>query len=253
MNRLPKLTASLLALTVSWGQTAVAQDETNAVPVEFFACNYAEGKGLTDLQKVGKAFSKWSKKNNGDYAAWILTPQFHDATLGFDVGWLGAWGSGNAFGAGQDMWMSKGGDLAQDFAEVMDCSLGHQMASSVVISAPDGPPGDGIVMFSECRLKDGKNLADSYNAHKKTGAAMKALGSKTSSWLFYPSLGAGDIDFQYWSVIAANNYTELGAAWEMFTNGGGWQKSQENLGKIVACGSPSVFDAHVVVAGNPRQ
>jgi hypothetical protein len=247
MNKLQSAGLSLLAVSLTWGSSVLAEEQTKATPVEFFACNYMKGKGLEDVQKVGMDFSKWAAKNDMNYAAWLLTPQFHAADLGFDLGWLGAWSDGNAFGKGQEAWMSEGGEIAARFAKVMDCSISHEMASSVPISAPAAPPGDGVVMFSECSLKEGKTLGDSYMAHKKLGADMKAMGAKTSSWLFYPSLGAAIGASQYWSVISAQNYSQLGAAWEMYTNGGGWQKRQEALGDIVSCASPAVFDAHVVV------
>jgi hypothetical protein len=250
MNKLLAVVVAVLAVSVGWVQSAVGQQaQDKGAPVEFFACNWQEGKGMADLEKVGKKFSQWADKHSPGYSAWIMTPSMYDANLGFDVGWLGGWPDGNAFGQTQDKWRSDGRALSDEFDRVIDCSPGHQLATSAVVNAPKGPPGNGVVMFAECTLQDGKMPADALTAHRAAGAAMKAMGSPTSSWLFYPGMGAGDIDFHYWSVIAAKNYTDLGAATELYINGGGWQKMMGILGPVTRCASPTVFDAHVVRMG----
>ena len=249
MKKLFVVVASVFAVLIGWGQSALAQQPMDkAAPVEFFACNFQDGKGMADLEKVGKKFSAWADKNNSKYSAWILTPQFH-TDLGFEVGWLGGWPDGNAFGKSQDTWLSGGRALAEEFGAVIDCSGQHQMASSAVINAPKAPPGNGVVMFAECTLQEGQTPDAALPAHRKLGAEMKTMGSKGSSWLFYPGMGAGDIDFHYWSVLAFSNYTDLGAATEMYINGGGWKKSMAILGPVTRCGSPSVFDARLVRSG----
>ena len=112
MKRILTIASTLLAVSVAWTQSAVAQDAPpKAVPVEFFACNFQDGKGMADLGKVIEKFKAYADQNDVGYTAWTLTPQFtndreEDA---FDVGWLGAWPDGNAFGKSQDNWMTKDG------------------------------------------------------------------------------------------------------------------------------------------------
>lgn len=253
MKKLQKVVTALSALAVLGFQAIPAQaqdDQARANPVEFFACNFMKGKGMKDLTKVADNFSTWSIANDGNYSAWILTPQFHDELLTFDVGWLGSWTDGNAFGKGQDAWQADGGKVAAEFAKVVDCSVSHELASSVEITAPAGVPGDGVVMFAQCTLNEDSTMMESFAAHKEMGAAMASMGSKSRSWLFYPGLGAGNVDFHYWQVISTNNYTELGAVLESYTNGGGFQKSQALLDPIVSCASPTVFDVQQVVAAS---
>jgi hypothetical protein len=249
-----KLLAIVVAYVVSagWAQSLLAQQaEDKGVPVEFFGCTYQDGKGMADLRKVADKFKKWSDENDSGYSAWILTPQFA-TDLGLDVGWLGAWPSGEAMGKGMDLWMSGGRELAAEFSAVVDCSNWHESATSAVVNAPKGPPGNGVVMFSECTVVEGKSPADALPAHRKIGAEMKAMGSPASSWLFYPGLGRSDIDFHYWSVIGFNNYAELGAATEIYVNGGGWEKAMGILGSVSRCRPPTVFDAQVVRTGAGR-
>lgn len=248
MNKLHKVVMALLVASVSWSQSALSEDDaTTANSIEFFACNFMKGKSLKDVEKVAGSFAKWSQENDRTYAAWLLTPQFHSGESSFDVGWLGAWTDGNAFGKGQDAWLNSDGKIAGDFSKVMDCSSRHEMAMSVPINAPDAPPGNGVLMVSQCSVNEGKTMADSYQAHMKMGAAAKARGSKAFSYLFYPLLGVGAAEFDYYLAIGSANYTELGAMIENYSNGGGYMKVQEILGPVENCTSPDVYDVRAVV------
>ena len=51
-------------------------------------------------------------------------------------------------------------------------------------------------MISRCSLNEGQSEDDAYRAHVEFGNHMRGLGSMASSWLFYPSLGTGDVDFR---------------------------------------------------------
>jgi len=255
MNKLISITAVIIAIATSWALPARAQDSADkAVPVEFFACNWRDGKGMADLDKVIEKFRKYADANDSDYTAWVLTPQFHNDEQGggFDVGWLGSWPDGNAFGKSQDNWMSAGRDIAAAFDAVIDCGSRHELASSVVINAPDGPPDNGVVMFYACTLADGKSAMDAVQAGKQLAGAMKALGADSASWLFFPGIGAGDIDFDFWRVVAFPNYAGLGAAAEVYLNGGGWQKSREILRPVASCSAPAAFDARLARQGAGR-
>lgn len=240
-----------LAASIGWTVPALSQDgraQDQGVPIEFFGCEWRDGKGMSDLEKVAKKFNQWAEKRDTGYSAWILTPQFHD-NLDYDVGWLGSWPDANDFGRLQDAWMKDGRDIAADFDAVADCSKVHQMATSAVVNAPDGPPSDGLVMFSRCNLRDGVNHLDALAAHRKLGSAMREMGSKGMSWIFYPVMGVSD-DLDYWSVLAFNNYTDLGAGMQMWVNGGGWEKAALTLGPVEECGTAVVFDAKLVRAGS---
>lgn len=246
MDKLLGLVAAL-ALVVGPAQTTMAQQaQGNGVPVEFFACHWQDGKGIEDLKKVGKAFAAWADKSDSGYSAWVLTPQFHSG-LDFDVGWLGAWPDGKAMGKSMDNWLAEGGELAADFAKVMSCGS-HEMATSMRLNAPKGPPGNGLVMFSQCSMADGKMLTDAISAHQKVATMMAEMGSKHSSWVFYPGPGAGDIDFDYWQVLAFNSYAEFGAGYDMYMNGGGMKKAMAAMKNVSACKRAVVFDAHLVRA-----
>jgi hypothetical protein len=239
--------AALAGCGLLMGQAVTAQEEGGVVPVEWYACNFNDGKDLADLEKVTARFNKWADKNDPGYAAWMMFPNLHSG-VGFDFGWLGSWPSGADFGKGTDAFM-QADDMIAAFNEVVDCSIGHEMASSAVINAPDGPPDNGVVIFSGCTHKEGKNFDDSFAAHKSMSEQMRAMGGKGASWVFYPGLGS-NVDFDYWQVIAFKNYEELGMATDMYTNGGGWKKAAEIMGPVVSCGGSSVWNARLVRSGN---
>jgi hypothetical protein len=57
--------------------------------------------------------------------------------------------------------------------------------------------------------------------------------------------GSSERDFDYWSVSTFTNWTAFFAAYELYINGGGWQKGMASLKDVADCahGSASVWDA----------
>ena len=239
-----------LAISVSM-QSALAQEGNGSSPVEAFFCNMQEGKTMKDLMQVAGKFAKWADKNDPEYSAWILTPRFAQFAQGPQVVWLGSNPTGNSMGKGLDSWIASGNDLQEEFNRVMQCA-GHGLASSVEINAPDGPPGDGVVMFSQCSLADGSDWSKAVGAHKKFSTAMRGLGAKGSNWLFFPMLGGeADRGFDYWGVSTFKSWTDYFAAYELYTNGGGWQKGMEAMKGVASCGqgTATVWDVKLVRQG----
>jgi len=242
-----KKTAYLTAALASCMATpAFSQEMPPITPVEMFYCDFQDGADMEDLKEVAADFAKWAKKR-GDYSAWILTPQFRTTDATWRVGWLGSWTSGAAMGAGLDAYQAEGGKLAGAFDEVIACS-GHGLASSMEIHAPDGPPDDGAVWFSSCKLEDDATMMDALKAHGQYSAAMSEMGADaTSSWAFVPTLGGTDGDFDYYHVAAWNQYADFGKGYDIYFNGGGMAVMEEATAGIVSCDPPRIYDARLVV------
>ena len=239
------LPAVLSACVISMGSASsvfAMEQQAKQAPVDFRACNFREGKSMKDLDKVNAKFRDYANENDVAYAAWVLTPQYHDGA-GFDVGWLGAWADSDSFGVSMEKWSSPENPVAADFDEVIDCSLRHEMASSLPINAPEATPTNGIVMFYQCTLNEGKTIADAYAAHLDAGQAMKGMGSLAMSWFYTPMLAAGAIDYDYYHVVAFSRYGDMGATMEMYANGGGQKQQRKILGETTSCRTPVVFDA----------
>lgn len=236
----------------TWTQSVQAQEAgAKPAPIEAFFCNMVPGKSMKDLMQVAQRFSKWADKNDSSYSAWILTPQFAQFREAPQVIWLGSNPSGNAMGKGLDAWQATGDDIQEAFNAVMQCGA-HAVASSVEVNAPDGTPGDGVVMFTQCSIAEGSDWSKAVAAHKKYSAAMRGLGAKNSNWMFFPMLGGTtDRGFDYWGVSTFNNWSDFFAAYELYVNGGGWQKGMEALKGVATCeaGSPSVWDVKLVRTG----
>jgi len=255
MNRYATAVLVFSVAVISWIQPVKAQAQdakaTPPAPVEAFYCNMKEGKSSKDLMQVAEGFSKWAEKNDPSYAAWIITPQFG---LGADLPqliWLGSWPDGSAMGKGIAGYGAAGGDQKFGFDAVLDCGMGHVLASSIEINAPDGPPGDGVVMFTECNIDDGSDWSKAVAAHKSFSGAMRSMGSKGSSWLFFPMLGGGDLAYDYLAVSTFKNWADYGAAYDMYVTGGGWQKAMATYEGVASCDAvpPTVWDVKLVRQG----
>ncbi len=226
------------------GEEAVEQP---IVPVEIFTCNWRKGKDEGDLAKLNARLKTMMDKDNAPYSAWTLTPQFRAGEDGFDIAWLGSWTSGAAMGGMVDSRGSgEAAELFSNYNEVVDCSGGHMLMSAVTVHAPDGPPDDGLVMFSSCTVDEDSNMDAAMKAHAKASADIRARGPKGASWLFHPALGFGETDFDYYMVVAMPNYAELGKTFDIFMNGGGWAARQKIYDGVVSCDSPRVYDAKLV-------
>jgi hypothetical protein len=229
---------------------SLAAGSSDLRPVEFRACHFREGKGLADLQALADKFREYANKNDIGYAAWILLPEFQ-SEASMDVGWLGAWPDGIAYGVSMEKWKSRSNDLLPQFQAVIQCGT-HELMMSRPINAPDGTPEDGILLTYACTLKDGKTLADAYKAHLEYGQVMKTKGSLAVSWMYTPAAGFGKSDVDYYHSVGFYRYSDLGDTMEMFFNRGGVATRQNIIDPVASCLTPVVYDAISVRAHDER-
>ncbi len=251
MKRPISIAFGLSLVLAGWAQTLLAMENAKAQPVEFRACNFREGKTMQDLDQVTAKFREYANANDVGYAAWTLTPEFHTGES-FDVGWLGAWPDGIAYGVSMEKWKSPDNKLLPEFAAVIDCQDEHQLAWSLPINAPEATPEDGILLFYQCTLNDGKTIDDAYKAQLNFGQTMKAKGSLSVSWMFVPAAGAGKIDFDYYHVVGFYRYSDLGDTMELFVNRGGIETRAAIIDPVASCRTPNVYDALSVRARDER-
>jgi hypothetical protein len=212
-------------------------------PVEMFTCDYNKGKSAKDLDKVVAKFNKWSDQHEPTgYTAWTLTPHFVNADIDFDIAWLGAWTDNATMGAQTDNFLAKGGAIQADFDRVLTCDS-HEGAQAVTIKpgASTEAPENAVVMFSSCTLADGVGPGDSFAAHVAMARYMDSQGSKAATWAFYPGLGSGSTDFDYYMVTGYANYADMAATTEIMTNGGGWMEAAKIFAGVVSCDGPRSY------------
>jgi len=251
-NKVLSAILAALLVAVSWAPSALAQDvsKISRTPVDVRMCNFREGKSMKDLDKFTAKFREYANKNNAEYSAWTLAPQYQ-TDLDYDVIWMGAWPSAESFGTSIEQWNAEGNQIAALFIDALECD-GHMMYASLPINAAKGTPEDGLWMSWQCTLNDGVTIADAYAAHLDAGNVMKGMGSLGLSWFFRPMLGAGSIDYDYTHVVAFYRYSDLGATMEMFLNNKGQVEQQKILSKVSSCRTANVFDALSVRAYDER-
>ena len=201
--------------------TAIAEDDDDgAAAVEIYTCDYADGKGPADLDKVVAKWNKWADDEGmADYSAWTLTPFFSSPEQDFDVIWMGAAQTGKGLGAAQDMWLAKGGTLAGDFNSVTPCDA-HSMFAAVQFKEPtkrEDPSSNFVLDFSDCKIGDGKHFStDVAPALKAWGEFRAAHGSTAGIWAFFPVYGGGGEEYDFKYVVSHGSYSEQGADFDNY-------------------------------------
>ncbi len=228
-----------VAVTASMPASADNHAQTDVDPVDLYICSLNEGTSMEDVDKLDARYVKWADKHDKDYSAWRMTPVFRNMEQPFDFGYIGSWNSGATMGAGVDAWPGTNDGLAEDYGEAIECQ--RALVASAEVNAPNGPPKDGLVWFSSCVVDEDSDATAAYEAHKKSSMAMAAKGSKAQSWLFYPSLGFGKVEFDYYSVATFNSATELGEGFDMYYNKGGWKDVMGAMDGVTDCDSPRVY------------
>ncbi|MEO1204556.1 MAG: hypothetical protein AAFX10_17775, partial [Pseudomonadota bacterium] len=229
----------------------VSEDGMGKVlPVELFACDFVDGKDMGDLNRVISRWTEFMDESGEDsYAAWILTPYYYGAEQDFDVVWMGASTDGNAMGQGTHRWITEGGDIANGFAQVVDCRA-HIGLGSAMYKAPSGEvtPASSIISMMDCEMNDDSRYSDVRSAEIKWAEYMTEQGSPAGTWHWFPNFGGGDQDYDYKVVTAYPSFVEFGKDWEMFANGGGRAASMEIFDDVDDCD-----DARVYVARSVRE
>ena len=224
------------------------------LPVELFACTYNNRQDADDLNSVISRWNRWMDERSIDnYAAWTLAPYYYGPEQEFDLLWMGAYTDGNAMGAGTDQWLAEGGDIDEGFQEVLTCGAHIGLASAMYKSPPDNAtPTTAIIRMMDCKLNEGHRYEDIKAAEMKWAEHMISSGSTTGTWHWFPIYGGGGADYDYKVVNAYANFTEMGADWERFSNGGGRDVSTEVFGDIDDCDDARVYIATSVRAAQLR-
>ena len=252
MKTTANIFASACLTSLAFSAQTVAEHHGEAPgfqPVELFSCTYNKGKGARDLDKVIVKFRKWADKNDPGYSAWTLTPAFTSADITFDVAWLGAWPDYASQGAANDNWPANG--MQADFDKVLTCDS-HSLVHSTNIAPPanDTPPASAVILFSSCTNAEGSDGDGNIAAHKKMSAYMKSQGSTAGAWIFYPGMGSGDTDFDYYFIRAYDSFARLAHDDNVIANGGGYMKARGIFKGVVSCDHPRAYSATLVRAGS---
>ncbi len=234
-----------LALLAGSGAVVAQDDDFLVIPVELFACKYNDGKGSADLDKVVDKWNAWADKEGiDDYAAWTLTPFYFGPEQEFDVIWLGAGKDAVALGKAQDAYMGENSGLHAAFNETISCDAHVNYASiRYKASSKAATPGNSVLTFSNCTFKEGANSEALGAAMGEWSAYLTKAGSDTTIFHWYPAYGGGGEKFDFKSIQAYRNFADLGADYERFGNGRGYEVSGKLFGSLIDCDANRAYVA----------
>lgn len=226
--------------------TAAAQDDGMLViPVELFACSYNDGKGPADLESWTAKWNAWADENKiTDYAAWTLTPYYYGQgpNEGIDVIWMGAGKDAVALGKAQDTWLATNNGLANEVGEIMSCFAHSNYASINVKAPPKGEtPSDSVLTFSDCKYKAGASFSGLNSATGEWAQYLTDAGSTAGIWNWYPAYGGGGEEYDFKWLQSYKNLAELGADYERYGNGRGFQTRGKLMGHMIDCDSSRAY------------
>jgi hypothetical protein len=248
-NMKNKLSAVLVGMVIALLGTSSALADGmppwRLVPVDIWTCSFNDRKDMGDLDDWAEKFNAWADDQEDDtYAAWTLTPMYYGSGQDFDFIWLGAWKDANAFGAGWDSWNATNNGLMREFTEISSCNEHSNLVSGAFRLPEDvDMSGNGVIMVSDCKQHEGASDMAVGNAMERWVGVLDEAGAKNAIYHWWPVFGGGDADFDFKRVEVYENYTDLGAMYEMMGNGNLYQRYQALLGPVVSCDESRVYNA----------
>ncbi len=248
MKALKPVALGLLTSTLAYPAVTLADAHESAAPrgfVETFTCQFLEGKSMADLEKAIDKFNRWADENDGDdYGVYILQPDFTSAGIEFDYGWLGGASSAKSYGKLKDEWLKSGGDIAEDFDEVSDCSS-HTAFTVINTKAPADWENwtSGPTRFSDCKMADGLRVEEATDILRKWGEYQTSQGHTGGHWMFFPHYGEDPkAEYDFKLVMTDASYTELGERVDRFwADGGANEKARKLAFGRMTCDTPRVY------------
>ena len=120
---------------------------------------------MADLTAVTARWNTWADRNNvNDYTAFIATPYLRSVDLPYDALVARRMAERYCDGRGEALYFSQGAEIEAGFDAVLDCPS-HAQYAEVVINAPQGPPPqNGIAVFRDCTVRDGRTVPEAITA-----------------------------------------------------------------------------------------
>ncbi len=229
-----------------------AEEGPSFFPVEMWTCSFRDRQDRGDLDRAINRWTDWmDETGQTGYAAWLITPHYFNSDIKFDVGWLGAWTDFKTMGTGHDQYLGGAQDIQDAFEKVLDCDT-HIGVWAVAVAPPMGPPEkNGVVNFSSCKVAEGSTAENAYAAHVKWSKWLRGMGSKLNQWAFFPGLGSGKWDNDYYAVTGYNNNAEMGATMQMVSDNEGWKKAAELFGGVAECDGARSYGSELLFNGFP--
>jgi hypothetical protein len=222
--------------------------EPVANKAEYYIGSFNEGKDMDDLIEWSEDFIDWQeRKASGTYDSMLsvlLVPYFHNNLNSVDTVWLNIWPNATAQFKGLEFWLANGVSLLSELP-----STNSQVVDTAQwpISEPDSEGDNGMVRFSDCKLKDGVTALEAFKAYKDFAIAAKATGDNLGRKMIFPSAGAteGDYDFVY--SLYSNTVSELGSGGDNYWENINGTDADVALGDVIeSCNNYRTFATTVL-------
>ena len=210
--------------------------------IEIFPCTYRGDSDANDLRQLTARFNTWADRNNvTSYTAFVATPYAFSADLGADVLWIGGWPNGTQMGTNETLWQAQGGEVSAAFDALVECNS-HSLYAEVIVNQPSGPPPEnGVAMFEDCTVHEGRTDAEAIEAARQWAAYTKSRGSDDISAILFPLAGlTSDDDYSFKVVTGFASMEAFGRGTDMYT-GGGFLRARELFGRLLDCNSPRIY------------
>ena len=251
-----RIAISVAAATVTFLPfvQASAQEAPTWAPVEIFGCNFVGNATMADLDAVIADWNQWMDDNGqNNYAAFVLTPHFVSAAFEYDVAWLGAWENGEALGSEQ-LWLTEGIAISEDFGEVVDCPAHQAMAISMVRDIGEVADGDVVpAEFTNCTLNEGRTGPEAHQAIIEAADYMAGQGSNAGHWVLRPGPGEDpEATYSFKWLTAYPSWADAGHDFEVYFNGGGDAALGDLTNSQFTCDHARLYDTRMVrdIAGD---
>lgn len=256
-----KSLVSMLAtglIAVLGSGVAAAQDGPPLmIPVDILACNFNDGKGPADMEPVIADWKEWvgDTDYDDDFAAWMLSKHYTGPDQEFDFLWLLAWKNGGAMGGAWGEYLANGGELAAKFAEVSNCGAAANFVSINHRATPrNNTPRDGVLVFSDCKRKDGISNADVGGAMGRWAAVLDERNLDAGIFHWYPVFGGGgESSFHFKEIYTFESHQQFGDFYEAMTNGGLYQHVQAIADPVMDCDVARVYNAKNLLSNDLRK
>lgn len=240
-----------IVVTLSGVGLSFAQDDSDVpdlTPIELQLCSYRDGQDQADYDKAVGLMTKWMDDNDAEpYAAWRLSSLYTGARTGFDFIYLGAWSSGASMGRDIAQYFATAGDAIEAANKAADCA-NTQMYTSLNVKESDGDGrGDFVLTVTDCTVADGRTTRDAIGALEEWGQYRDANGSPGGMWVWFPTYGDGDADYNFKLASSYSSIESFGNYFQWNRDMQGYLKRNELFRGLLDCNVARAYTGDTLV------
>lgn len=232
--------AALTAAAAVFAAAAPAQGAGPIAPIEMRTCRFVEGKGIADLETLGRDYSRWLDQAGVEAeAVHVWLPELYGSDLDHDFIWVSSWPDAEAMGASMAAQQRDG--IATRFAAVAACHAKRNF-SVVELRGTTQPGVYGPVELASCTLRLGAALADTLNAVRDWVDFTETTGSTAAHWLLFKAFGErADAKYMFQWAVGYESYEAFGRDYDKFTNGDGSDTYNQLFELLMTCDNPRLY------------